>query len=122
MPTTSTLALFLGVVLGCFLVLEAGAIEVHLRISLPPYRSPCFYGMDTGDRSTLLAADRSVDEIATFLGVDSLAYLELDRLLEATGAPGGGFCTACLSGSYPTDLPMTTDKYQLEHPVGEPLP
>ncbi len=104
------------------MVREAGATEVHLRISSPPYRWPCFYGMDTGDRSTLLAADRSIDDIADFLGVDSLAYLELPRLLEATGAPGGGFCTACLSGSYPTDLPTTTDKYQLERPVGETLP
>ena len=101
------------------MVREAGATEVHLRISSPPYRWPCFYGMDTGDRSTLLAADRSVEEIAEFLGVDSLAYLELDRLIAATGAQVGGFCTACLSGSYPTDLPVTTDKYQLERPLGE---
>ena len=62
------------------MVRDAGATEVHLRISSPPYRWPCFYGMDTGDRSTLLAADRSVDEIVEFLDVDSLAYLELDRL------------------------------------------
>ncbi|MDH3500833.1 MAG: amidophosphoribosyltransferase, partial [Acidimicrobiia bacterium] len=77
-------------------------------------RWPCFYGMDTGDRSTLLAADRSIDQVAAFLEVDSLAYLELDRLMDATGAEGGGFCTACLSGSYPTDLPVSADKYQLE--------
>jgi amidophosphoribosyltransferase len=100
------------------MVREAGATEVHLRISSPPYRWPCFYGMDTGDRSTLLAADRSVEEIGDYLGVDSLAYLELERLLEATGAPEGGFCTACLSGSYPTDLPVTTDKLQLERSEG----
>ena len=96
------------------MVREAGATEVHLRISSPPYRWPCFYGMDTGDRSTLLAADRSVDEIAEFLGVDSLAYLELDRLIAATQVDAGGFCTACLSGAYPTELPTTTDKYSLE--------
>ncbi len=70
--------------------------------------------MDTGDRSTLLAADRSVAEVAEFLGVDSLAYLELDALLEATGAAEAGFCTACLSGAYPTDVPVTGDKYLLE--------
>ena len=96
------------------MVRDAGAVEVHLRISSPPYRWPCFYGMDTGDRSTLLAADRSVDEIARYLNVDTLAYLELDRLIEATGAPADGFCTACLSGDYPTDAPTTGDKFLLE--------
>jgi amidophosphoribosyltransferase len=96
------------------LVREAGATEVHLRISSPPYRWPCFYGMDTGDRSTLLAAGRDVDEIAAFLDVDSLAYLELDRLLEATGVDGAGFCTACLTGSYPTEVPLADAKLVLE--------
>jgi amidophosphoribosyltransferase len=96
------------------MVREAGATEIHLRISSPPYRWPCFYGMDTGDQSTLLAAGRSVEEIAEFLGVDSLAYLELDRLLDATGTDGNGFCTACLSGSYPTDVPIADAKFVLE--------
>ncbi len=96
------------------MVRAAGATEVHLRISSPPYRWPCFYGMDTGDRSTLLAADRSVDEITAFLGVDSLVYLELDNLIAATGVGKQGFCTACLSGEYPTEVPVTGDKYLLE--------
>jgi amidophosphoribosyltransferase len=96
------------------MVREAGATEVHLRISSPPYRWPCFYGMDTGDRNTLLAAGKSVDEIAAFLDVDSLAYLELDRLLDATGLPANDFCTACLSGEYATDIPTTTNKLALE--------
>ena len=65
---------------------EAGATEVHFRVSSPPYKWPCYYGMDTGRRSELLAADMSVGEIRDFLGVDSLAYLELDRLTAATGA------------------------------------
>jgi amidophosphoribosyltransferase len=96
------------------IVREAGATEVHLRISSPPYRWPCFYGMDTGDRSTLLAADRSIDEIAEALEVDSLEYLELDNLIEATGADGDIFCTACLSGQYPTDIPIADGKFLLE--------
>ncbi len=96
------------------MVREAGAIEIHLRILSPPYRWPCYYGMDTGDRSTLLAADRDIDEIADYLAVDSLAYLELDALVAATGAPSEGFCTACLSGDYPTAAPTSGDKYQLE--------
>ena len=69
---------------------EAGAAEVHFRVSSPPYRWPCFYGMDTGTRGELLAADMSVGEIRDYLGVDSLAYLDLDRLIAATGAPGAG--------------------------------
>ena len=96
------------------MVWEAGATAVHLRISSPPYRWPCFYGMDTGDRSTLLAAGRSVEEITQFLGVDSLAYLELDPLIKATGASTDGFCTACLSGSYPTEVPVADAKFVLE--------
>lgn len=96
------------------MVREAGATEIHLRILSPPYRWPCFYGMDTGDRSTLLAAGKEVGEIAEYLEVDSLAYLELDGLLAATGAPADGFCTACLSGRYPTDVPVTADKFLLE--------
>ncbi len=96
------------------MVREAGAQEVHLRISSPPYRWPCFYGMDTGDRSTLLAAGRSVDEIAEQLGADSLVYLDLDNLIEATGGDADTFCTACLSGEYPTDVPVTDSKFLLE--------
>lgn len=96
------------------MVREAGASEVHLRISSPPYRWPCFYGMDTGDRSTLLAADLSIDEIAVELDVDSLAYLELDGLIEATGADADTFCTACLSGEYPTEVPIADSKFLLE--------
>ena len=93
---------------------EAGASAVHLRISSPPYRWPCFYGMDTSDRSELLAAERSVEDIAAFLEVDSLAYLSLEGLLGATGADPEGFCTACLSGEYPTPVPIDADKLLLE--------
>jgi amidophosphoribosyltransferase len=88
---------------------EAGAAEVHLRVSSPPYKWPCYYGLDTGRRSELLAADLSVGEIRDFLGVDSLAYLELDRLTAATGAPASAFCTACLSGVYPVRIPTLDD-------------
>ena len=91
---------------------EAGATEVHLRISSPPYRWPCFYGMDTGRRSELLAADRSVGEIRNYLGADSLAYLELPRLVAATGASPTAFCDACLTGRYPVPI--------VEELAGEP--
>jgi amidophosphoribosyltransferase len=85
---------------------EAGAAEVHLRISSPPYRWPCFFGMDTGTQAELLAADLSVSEVRDYIGCDTLAYLDLDRLLTATGVAGAGFCTACLTGDYPVDVPL----------------
>ncbi len=80
---------------------EAGAAEIHLRISSPPYRWPCCYGMDTGSRAELLAADLTVTEARDYLGCDTLAYLELDRLVAATEVAASGFCTACLTGRYP---------------------
>jgi amidophosphoribosyltransferase len=85
---------------------EAGAAEVHLRIMSPPYRWPCFYGMDTGARSELLAANLDVEEIREHLGVDSIAYLDLDGLVEATATGGAGFCSACLTGKYPVEVPV----------------
>jgi amidophosphoribosyltransferase len=100
---------------------EAGAAEVHFRVMSPPYRWPCFYGMDTGDRSELIAANLTVDEIRDYLGVDSLAYLTVDRLLEATGAVGAGFCTACLTEEYPVPVPVSLRKGVLENndmPIG----
>lgn len=87
------------------MLFDAGALEVHLRISSPPYVNPCFYGMDTGTKDQLLAARLSVAEIETYLGVDSLAYLELDSLIAATGADPDQFCTACLTGEYPVEIP-----------------
>jgi len=96
------------------LLREAGAVEVHFRVSSPPYRWPCFYGLDTGKRSDLLAADMSVGEISDFLGVDSLAYLDLERLVAATGSPHEAFCTACFSGIYPVPVPDHDTKLALE--------
>ena len=95
---------------------EAGASEVHLRVSSPPYKWPCFYGMDTGTRGELLAANMTIDEIRAYLNVDSLAYLTLDRLLASTGAVGAGFCDACLTGNYPVEIPASVGKTLLEMP------
>jgi amidophosphoribosyltransferase len=100
------------------MVRDAGATEIHLRISSPPYRWPCFYGMDTSDQTKLLAASMSVDEIREFLEVDSLGYLSLPGLITATGVEQGGFCTACLSGEYPTDVSEAGGKFVLEPTVG----
>jgi amidophosphoribosyltransferase len=93
---------------------EAGAAEVHLRIMSPPYKWPCFYGMDTGDRSELLAANLEVDAIRDYLGADSLVYLSLDRLTVATGAVGAGFCSACLTNDYPVPVAINLRKDVLE--------
>jgi amidophosphoribosyltransferase len=86
---------------------EAGAKEVHLRISSPPYRWPCYYGLDTGTRSQLIAANLEVGEICEYVKADSLAYLGLEALKEATGAAGAGFCDACLTGNYPVPVNLT---------------
>jgi len=93
---------------------DVGAREVHLRISSPPYRWPCFYGLDTGTRGELIASGLDVDEIRDYVGADSLAYLSLEALEQAIGVPGAGFCAACLTGEYPTDVPVSLSKGVLE--------
>jgi amidophosphoribosyltransferase len=93
---------------------DAGALEVHLRITLPPIQWPCFYGIDIGSRAELIAADLSVGEIADYVGADSLAYLTLDRLVSAIDAPGAGFCSACLTGNYPIEADVQLSKAALE--------
>jgi amidophosphoribosyltransferase len=93
---------------------EAGAREVHLRITAPPVAWSCFYGIDTGDRTELIAHDLDSDQIRAYLGADSLAYLELDSLVMATGAPEAGFCDACFTGHYPVAVPVTLRKHVLE--------
>jgi amidophosphoribosyltransferase len=98
----------------------AGATEVHLRVSSPPYRWPCFYGMDTGKQGELLAANLSVEEIRTYIGVDSIAYLSLDRLKEATGAVNAGFCDACLTGDYPVEVSVELSKEVLDEAPPSP--
>jgi amidophosphoribosyltransferase len=96
---------------------EAGAREVHLRIPSPPVRWSCFYGIDTGDRSELIAHNLELDNIREYLNVDTLAYLSLDRLVAATGAAGAGFCDACFTGDYPVEVPVTLRKHVLEDNV-----
>jgi amidophosphoribosyltransferase len=84
---------------------EAGATEVHMRITSPPIRWPCFYGVDMSTRRELVASDLSVDEVRAFIGADSLAYLSLPSLVGATSAPEDAFCRACFDGEYPIPLP-----------------
>jgi len=86
------------------MVRQAGAREVHLRISCPPTRSPCFYGVDTPTKSELIAANSSVEEIRRFVGADTLGYLSLSSLREAVGDDRHEYCYACYTGDYPTEL------------------
>jgi amidophosphoribosyltransferase len=87
------------------MLFEAGALEVHVRISSPPIVSPCFYGIDMANEDDLIAGGRSVDEVRELIGASSLAYLSLDGLQEATRRPEDTFCRACLTRRYPTRIP-----------------
>jgi amidophosphoribosyltransferase len=84
---------------------EAGATEVHVRISSPPVKWPCFYGIDFATRAELIANGLTVDEIRTAIGADTLSYVSLDGLVEATGRPKDNLCRACYDGEYPTPVP-----------------
>lgn len=83
------------------MLFEAGAKEVHVRISSPPYRYPCFYGIDTPNREELIAAGKNVEETREFLGATSLGYLSIDGLIRATGISRNKFCLACFNNCYP---------------------
>lgn len=88
---------------------EAGASEVHLRIASPPYRWPCYYGMATGEASTLLVNNVAEQDMAAYFDADSFDYLSLDNLLRAIGQTAGKLCTGCLTGVYPTEVPTMLD-------------
>ena len=84
---------------------EAGAREVHVKISSPPVQWPCFYGIDFASRAELIANGATMDEITQAVGADSLAYISQDGMIAATGQPRSTLCTACFSGEYPIELP-----------------
>jgi amidophosphoribosyltransferase len=86
------------------MVRNAGAREVHLRISCPPTISPCFYGVDTPTKRELIAASQSIEQIRQFIDCDTLAYLSLDKLALAVGDTESRYCYACYTGKYPTEL------------------
>jgi amidophosphoribosyltransferase len=97
---------------------HAGAKEIHLRVSCPPIRHPCFYGIDFPTREELIAHNRTVEQIAAFLEVDSLAYLSLDGMLAAMNRPTSQYCTACWSGQYklPIDQPQSKFGFERDQP------
>jgi amidophosphoribosyltransferase len=89
------------------LLRDAGAAEVHMRITSPPVKWPCFYGIDTDSQEQLIGSHNTVEEIREHVGADSLAYLSLPAMVEATGACADSFCLACFNGEYPIDIPQT---------------
>ncbi|MDX9999880.1 MAG: amidophosphoribosyltransferase [Polyangia bacterium] len=97
------------------MIRAAGAREVHFRISCPPTRFPCFYGIDTPYRRELIASSHTVEEIARYLRCESLGYLSIEGLLSAVQAPsnGAGFCEACFTGDYPVPIPEPAAERQL---------
>lgn len=99
------------------LLRDAGASEVHMRVSSPPFLNPCYYGTDIDSRDNLIACHHSIDEIAKIIGADSLGYLPIEDLGELTC--GRGFCNACFSGNYPTSIPEITEKDRFETKLSE---
>jgi amidophosphoribosyltransferase len=99
---------------------EAGATEVHIRITCPPIRWPCFYGIDMSTRQELVAADLAVEQVRAYVGADSLGYLSQAGMVRATGAPESDFCRACFDGEYPIEVPEHAGKFVLEEQL--PLP
>ena len=93
---------------------EAGAKEVHVRVSCPPHMNPCVYGIDFPDRNKLMAANYSVDEIRKYLNADSLAYLSQPGMVKATGLGKESFCMACYDGNYPVPYDPKADKHIME--------
>jgi len=93
---------------------EAGAKEIHMRVSCPPIISPCYYGIDFPTEKELIASKRTVRQIRDFVGLDSLKYISLDGMLESMLLPGDKFCTACFNRKYPTVLPKQFRKNILE--------
>ena len=96
------------------LLRQAGAREIHMRVASPPIRHPCFMGVDMASQGELIAANKTVDEIAAAIGVDSLGYLSLEGLRSVVPHDGANHCQACFSGDYPVQVEATADKSAFE--------
>ena len=101
------------------LLRKAGAKEIHMRVSAPPFVSECYYGTDIDDKNKLIANHHTVDEIAEIIGVDSLGYLSLDDVVKLADNTECGFCTACFGGGYPTPIPQDCGKDRFECKICE---
>lgn len=101
------------------LLRRAGAKEIHMRVSAPPFVSECYYGTDIDDKNKLIANHHSVEEIAKIIGVDSLGYLSIEDVVKLADNTKGGFCTACFGGGYPTAIPQEGGKDRFECKISE---
>lgn len=102
------------------LIREAGAKEVHVRISAPPFVNPCYYGTDIDSRDSLIACNHTTEEIAKIIGADSLGYLSVDNVKKiAQGEHCKGFCTGCFGSEYPAQVPSETKKDRFERKISE---
>ena len=104
------------------MLFQAGAAEVHVRVSSPPVIGQCFYGIDLADQDEMLAAGRTVDEIRAYIGATSLAYLSQEGLVESTRRPASELCRACLTGDYPTAVPVEHAKLRFERRMEPAVP
>ncbi len=101
------------------LIKEAGAKEVHVRISCPPFTNPCYFGTDIDSKENLIACKMSIDEITKEIGADSLAYLSIDAVNNLVKHSKCGFCDACFTGNYPVDVPKSMPKDKFEFRIGD---
>ncbi len=100
------------------LIRSAGAKEVHMRISSPPFKNPCYYGTDIDSRDALIANHHTTEETARIIGADSLGYLSLESAMQL-GGEGKSYCAACFDGDYPTNIPSNTQKNRFEYKISE---
>jgi amidophosphoribosyltransferase len=96
------------------MLFDAGAAEVHVRVSSPPVISPCYYGIDLASEDEMIAAHSSVEEVRVAIGATSLAYISLEGLQAATRRPASALCRACLTREYPTRVPADAAKLRFE--------
>ena len=99
------------------LLRDAGAAEIHMRISAPPFLHPCYYGTDIDSEENLIACHHSMEEIAEMIGADSLGYLPMEKLGRLAG--GENYCAACFNGEYPTTVPEDTRKDRFERRLSQ---
>lgn len=101
------------------LLREAGASEVHMRVSAPPFLHPCYFGTDIDSRDHLIACNHTVEEIAQIIGADSLGYLSVDSVHKLANGCGCTFCDGCFTGHYPVSVPEAREKFRFEQKIGQ---
>ncbi|MDD4716043.1 MAG: phosphoribosyltransferase family protein, partial [Oscillospiraceae bacterium] len=101
------------------LLRDAGATEVHMRVSAPPFIHPCYFGTDIDSQEHLIACNHTIPEIAKLIGVDSLGYLSTDNVTKLADHSSCGFCTGCFTGKYPVPIPERRGKYRFERKISE---